>query len=107
MVSDIGKIKTKHSAGPNIWIGAIAGVGAGALIGKMSGNGNSEEDMGTMVGDAAGILVGALLIGPALGAAAGGATALLKNSKTFIINGSIQNWEDFQSHAEERLAVSR
>jgi len=104
MATDIGKIKTKRSAGRNIGIGALAGIGAGAVIGEISGNGSSEDDISGLA-TPAGILVGALFVGPPIGVAVGGITALFKNSKTFIVNGSMQNWKDFQSHAKEKLAV--
>ncbi|MBX3252807.1 MAG: hypothetical protein KF862_01600 [Chitinophagaceae bacterium] len=106
MVGNIGKIKTKRSAGRNIWIGALAGIGAGAVIGGVSGNGSSEDDPTSGLGTAAGILVGALFIGPPLGAAAGGITALFNNPKTFIVNGSVQEWKAFQLYMSEKLTAT-
>ncbi|MBX3238822.1 MAG: hypothetical protein KIT80_08580 [Chitinophagaceae bacterium] len=103
MVTDIGKIKTKRPAGRNIWIGALAGVGAGAIIGGISHQ--PSEDVYFKTTLAEDILVGALVIGPLIGAAVGGVIALLNNPKIFIIKGSIENWKDFQSHAEEKLAI--
>ncbi|MGZ5246897.1 MAG: hypothetical protein ACXWV5_07635, partial [Flavitalea sp.] len=92
-LNDFGSIKTKRSAGNNVIIGTFAVSGLFAIIGAAS------SDPEAYLGDtpASSAALGAIA-GLPLGAAAGGLSALFKNSKTFIINGNPKHWGNFQSY---------
>ncbi|MBL7472557.1 hypothetical protein [Robertkochia sediminum] len=91
-LSAIGKIKTKRSAGHNVFMGAVI-VGAPAAI-----LGAATADPDTILGYTAGEgFMGGTLIGGGLGAAIGGLTALFKNPKTYIINGDPDKWREFRA----------
>jgi hypothetical protein len=95
-VQQIAYIKTKHSIGNNILIGAIIGAPVGAILGGAAA-GTADEFGNDFTGETstpdvgAGIAVG-LLSGAATGAAVGAITGAFKNSKTITINGDIQQW---------------
>ena len=89
---EIGIIKTKRSAGNNVLMGATIGGAAMGILGAATAdpdgwlfNYSAGEGfaMGTIFGGTAGSVLGA-------------ATIPLKNSKTFIINGDINNWNAFR-----------
>ena len=86
-VANIGMIKTKHSGGHNVLIGAASGATIFAIIGIASGvSADSDEsffDWWTSEEGAA----GGALVGGATGAAIGGLTILLKKSNSYEING--------------------
>jgi hypothetical protein len=91
MINGIGSIKTKHSAGNNVLIGAATGATTMAILGAAT----AEPDAGILGYTAGeGAAAGALLGGIA-GAAIGGITILFKNSKTYEINGDIAKWKVF------------
>ena len=92
-VSNIGQIKTKHSAGNNMLISSVIGVTTFAIIGAASADPDAEI-VGYTAGE--GAAQGALL-GAGVGAAIGGITILFKNSKTFSVNGDMNRWKKFQS----------
>lgn len=91
-LSTIGKIKTKRSAGHNVFMGAVIGGTPAAILGAASAD--PDEFLGYTAGE--GLMAGAL-IGGGLGAAVGGLTALFKNPKTYIINGDPQKWQEFRA----------
>jgi len=78
-VSSIGSIKTKHSAGNNVLIGAVTGAATMAFLGAVTGDGYFYT---AAEGGAGGALVGGTV-----GAAIGGITILFKNSKFYEIDG--------------------
>lgn len=90
-VANIGNIKTKHSIGNNFLIGSSVGATFLVIVGILSANPDEF-----LVGYTAsqGALAG-LIFGAPMGAAIGGITALLKNSKTFIINGNPEKLKEF------------
>jgi hypothetical protein len=91
-VSKIGSIKTKHSPETNLFIGSVIGATTFAIIGAASAQ--PDEFLGFTAGE--GAAAGAL-IGAPIGAAIGGLTLLFKNSETFIVNGDMVKWKEFQS----------
>lgn len=91
-VSIIGFIKTKHTAGNNVLVGAISGAIPLAIIGAATAE-SDDLILGYTAGE--GALAGAI-IGVAGGAAIGGITILFKHSKLFTINGRAENWPPFR-----------
>ncbi|GAB2774719.1 hypothetical protein [Salinimicrobium soli] len=91
MTGEIGKIKTKHSAGSNIFIGAF--IGAVAL--GAAGVATAEPDtwFGYTQGEGA---FGGGVLGAAGGGILGWITSLFKNSKTYSIEGDTQKWMDLK-----------
>jgi hypothetical protein len=92
-VSQIGFIKTKRSAGNNLFKGSIIGASTMAILGAAT----SDPDaiiLGYTAGEGA---ASGVLIGLPVGAAIGGLTILFKNSKTYLINGDLMKWRVFQS----------
>ncbi|WP_242133500.1 hypothetical protein [Aestuariivivens marinum] len=88
----IGKIKTKHSGGHNVLVGALAGGTLGAIIGISTADPDAwiysySKSEGAYAGG---------LLGAAGGAAIGGVTAGFKESETYIINGDIVKWKIFK-----------
>lgn len=92
LASNIGSIKTKHSAGNNVLIGAVIGATAMATLGAATADPDALI-LGYTAGE--GASVGALLGGTA-GAAIGGITILFKNSKLYQINGDREQWMAFK-----------
>ena len=91
-VNGIGSIKTKHSAGNNVLVGAATGATTMAILGAAT----AEPDawiLGYTAGE--GAAIGAFL-GGTVGAAIGGITILFKNSKSYEINGDIEKWKAFK-----------
>lgn len=85
-VRSIGLIKTKHSAGNNVLFGSIVGVTSMVTFAVANNQGyttGQEVGVGT-------------LVGLPLGAAIGGLTVLLKNSKSYLIEGDATKWKAFQ-----------
>jgi hypothetical protein len=102
-INTIGSIKTKHSAGNNLLIGSIIGTTTFALIGATSAS-PEDEILGYTAGE--GAAAGAL-VGLSLGAAIGGLTILLKNSKTFLINGNSEKWKEFETAVAKRNSKTK
>jgi hypothetical protein len=78
-------------------MGSLAGAGAFAIVGVATADPNDQivsysADEGALLGIALGIPVGAAI---------GGITVLCKNSKKFVINGSIEKWKAFQFYISE------
>lgn len=90
-VRDIGKIKTKHSAGHNVLAGAAFVAAPAAILGAISAD--PDDFLGYTAGEG---LMGGALIGGGIGAAIGGLTVLFKNSNTYEINGNLHKWKAFQ-----------
>mgnify|MGYP005811439509 CR=1 FL=1 len=91
-VADIAKIKTKRSDGNNVAIGATPGATTMAILGIAT----AEEGDWFGYNEAEGALAGALF-GIPLGSAVGGLTILLKNSKTFVIEGDAAKLKEFEA----------
>lgn len=85
-IGNIGSIKTKHSGGNNILIGAATGAAVMAILGAASADPDAWI-LGYTAGE--GAAAGAILGGTA-GVAIGGITILFKNSKSFEINGELE-----------------
>lgn len=89
-VKNISYIKTKHSFGNNVLVGTIVGTSIFAIAGAISAGSPCDNciiEFTAGEGAAAGAIAGA-----PLGAVIGAITGLLKNSKTILINGDIQQW---------------
>ncbi|MBT8259954.1 MAG: hypothetical protein KJN82_01465 [Bacteroidia bacterium] len=82
-IRDIGRIKTKRSAGHNVFLSATVGGGTLGLFGAAT----ADPDAWILGYTAAEGFAGGVIIGGATGAVCGGITGLLKNSKTYEING--------------------
>lgn len=87
--SSIGLIKTKHSGGNNVLMGAATGATALAIFMAASDGPNDGFD------PAGAAAVGGFLGGIA-GAAIGGLTSLFKKSKSYIISGDELKWKEFK-----------
>lgn len=102
-MAKIGIIKTKHSAGHSILIGAAAGAIPFGIIGYASGDhrvndntlGGAFHDL-FIITPAEGLVMG-FLVGGGAGAAVSALTTLIKKPKTFIINGNQERWKEFKS----------
>lgn len=91
-ISEIGKIKTKRSAGHNIFIGAVSG----AILGGVILSATNDEDKSYPISDGLAAYSGAIG-GGALGVLVGGISSLFKNSKTTPINGDKEAWLKFKN----------
>ncbi len=91
-LSEIGKIKTKHSGGNNIAKGALIGGGSLAVIGLLSGDTKGEYIYVSAADKATLGLIG----GGFFGAFCGGISILFKKSKRFIINGDKMKLKEFK-----------
>ncbi|GGK31159.1 hypothetical protein GCM10007962_26990 [Yeosuana aromativorans] len=95
-LKDIGKIKTKHSGGNNILIGATTGVLVGAILGSVNPPTDSSGGTFTWAGGSSGDeLASGVTVGVLSGTIIGSVSALFKNSKTFIIEGNKEKWHVF------------
>ena len=90
-IRNIGLIKTKKSAGHNVFKGALIGTGLGVAIAIAE----SEENLWPYSKGEAILALGSS--GAFYGAAIGGLSALCKHSDTFIINGDFKRWESFKA----------
>ncbi|MFQ3174464.1 MAG: hypothetical protein ACI8W0_001583 [Flavobacterium sp.] len=88
----IGFIKTKHSVGNNILIGAVSGGTFMAIIGAASAD---PDDFILGYTAAEGAALGVFLGAP-IGAAIGGFTVLFKNSRSYAINGDELKLKEFK-----------
>ena len=97
----IGFIKTKRSSGNNVLIGAISlGLFSG-IIGAVTAE--PDDFLGFTPGE--GFFLGAILGTPA-GALLGWISSLFKESSTFIINGDLQKWRQFQNSRTEAPPIN-
>ncbi len=86
--SDIGYIKTKRSGWINIMAGSVAtsaGMAIGGAVTTKPDDFLGKRFAATVLG----------IIGLPIGAALGAATIPLNKSKRFVVNGDIQNWNNF------------
>lgn len=90
-IKDIGIIKTKHSAGHNVLIGAAIGGGTLGVLGAAT----ADPDAWILGYSAPEGFAGGLVIGGTAGAALGGITALFKTSNTYLINGDLEKLKLF------------
>lgn len=87
----IGSIRTKHSAGNNIGIGAVVGAATMGSIGASTAD--PDDFLGYSAGEGA---AGGALLGGIGGAAIGGITILFKRSRTYSINGDEEKLKAFK-----------
>ncbi|WP_341215904.1 hypothetical protein [uncultured Wocania sp.] len=95
---EIDFIKTKRSAGNNVFIGAVSGATLGAVIGVST----ADSDIWILPyskGEGAIVFGG---IGAVGGIAIGGITSLFKRSETYVINGDIKKWQVFMNLIEKQ-----
>ena len=90
-VISIGSIKTKHSAGNNVLVGAAIGATSMAILGAATAD--PDAWFGYTAAEGA---TGGALFGGATGAAIGGITVLFKNSKSYEINGDKEKLKAFK-----------
>ncbi|MGB5270276.1 MAG: hypothetical protein WBM77_03750 [Maribacter sp.] len=93
-VSRIGLIKTKRSAGHNIFLGAAIGAGTGAILGLATGD-DGWFSQGETTG-MAGVLFGIM------GTGVGAISATFKKSDTYYINGEPTKWKAFRETMDEQ-----
>ena len=91
-LSEIGLIKTKHSAGNNMLFGAVIGGTFSAIAVAASAD---PDNIFLAYSAGEGALAG-MLIGAPVGGLIGGITALFKNSQTFGVDGDPLKWEAFR-----------
>ncbi len=87
----IGFIKTKHSGGNNILIGGVSGGAFMAILGIATAD--PDEFLGYTAAEGAALGV---FLGAPIGVAIGGITALLKNSRSYEINGDALKLKEFK-----------
>lgn len=93
-IDQIGLVKTKHSAGNNIVLGAAIGATAVGAIGIATADPDAWI-FGYTAGE--GAAIGAV-IGGIAGASLGASTILFKNAKTYIIDGDNLKWKEFKEN---------
>jgi hypothetical protein len=93
-VSRIGLIKTKRSAGHNIFLGATIGAGTGAILGLATGD-DGWFSQGETTG-MAGVLFGIM------GTGVGAISATFKKSDTYHIDGESIKWKAFREAMDEQ-----
>jgi len=98
-INRIGTIKTRRSAGHNVLMGSLTGIGVGAILGALSADPDASFLSYTAgEGAAAGALVGL-----PVGAIVGGITIFFKKkSKVFLINGRKEEWKGAQLYLSKR-----
>jgi hypothetical protein len=99
VINRIGTIKTMRSAGRNVLVGSLTGIGVGAVLGALSADPDASivpytAGEGALAGAVAGLPVGAII----------GAITILfkKKSKVFLINGRKEGWKKAQSYLSGR-----
>lgn len=97
-LKDIGSIRTKRSAGNNVFIGAASGAVLGAAIGVSTAD-PDDFFVSYSAGEGAAIFGGIAALG---GGAIGGITSVFKKSKTFVINADMVKWKIFKEMVENR-----
>jgi len=90
-VSSIGFIKTKHSEGNNVLVGAVIGATTMGIFGATIAEPGLLFGFSASEGAAGGVVLGGIA-----GAAIGGITILFKNSKSYEINGDKAKWKAFK-----------
>ncbi|NNK83355.1 MAG: hypothetical protein HKO92_09540 [Flavobacteriaceae bacterium] len=96
-MSNIGKIKTKRSAGHNILVPAAVGATTlGAIMAKpIDGDNNWFGGDGYSASEGA---LGGVIMGGTTGAILGAITIPFKFSKTYLINGDYEKWQAFKAY---------
>jgi len=89
--NNIGTIKTRHTGGHSILVSASIGAGIGAIVGIATEN--PDGLLGYTAGEGALIFGG---IGALGGAIVGSIFGSTKPKKTFVINGDINNYNEFK-----------
>ena len=90
--TDIGKIKTKRSAGHSIAVGTLIGFGAGTAVGLIA---NATYDGGGQL-TLAGVAVFYSAGSAVLGVVGGFIGSAIKNPQTYVIGGDLDNWRAFK-----------
>ncbi|MDP3313950.1 hypothetical protein [Lutibacter sp.] len=91
--NNISFIKTKHSVGNNLLIGAVSGASFFAILGAAT----ADPDAWIFAYSAGEGAAAGAVIGGISGSVIGGITALFKNSKTYAINGDELKWKNFKN----------
>jgi hypothetical protein len=108
-VGNIGAIRTRHTVGHNVAIGAVTGTVVGLAIG-LADPGSSDPNSYDVISKGDAVAVGAVL-GAAAGALIGALSASFKDTKHFIINGDPAKWKAFQllvaSYNEEKKEIQK
>lgn len=91
-VHNIGVIRTRHSHGHNIMIGAAAGATIGAVYGIASAEPDSWIGLTAGEGAAMGVFLGSLG-----GSLIGWISSICKESNSYIINGDQLQFKEFNS----------
>ena len=99
-IRSISFIKTRRSAGHNIAVGTVIGVGVGLVFGVISSS-QSENDPNpnSWAGFGTGL---AGIASPVAGAAIGGITAVLRKRKKIEINGDAEKWKVARSELPDK-----
>jgi len=92
-VNNIGSIRTQHSAGHSIGLGATIGAASGGILAAI-GNAKGGEDDYFDPGEIAIIFT---LLGATTGAVAGTITAVAQNPHHYSIEGDPDKWKEFQT----------
>jgi len=90
----IGLVKTNHSGGNNVLMGAATGATGLAIF--MAASAGPDD-----LFDPAGAAAAGAFLGGTFGAIIGGFTSLFKNSKTYIIKGDELKWKEFKETITE------
>ena len=90
--NNIGIIRTRHSAGHNILIGAASGAAIGAVVGIASADPDAWFGFTAGEGATLGIVLGGLS-----GSVIGWISSLFKESNSYIINGDPLKFKEFNS----------
>jgi len=100
MATEIGMIKTKRSAGHNIGWGAA--IGAATFAGLTAAFYALYPDDDNDFALAATVIFSGAAIGAGVGAAGGLVSFVIKKSKTYEINGDLDNWMAFKDKMENK-----
>jgi hypothetical protein len=90
-VQKVSYIKTKHSIGNNILVGAAIAAPTLAIVSLIGNQPCSDCIFSVTNGEAA---ASGFIVGTAAGAVIGAITGVFKNSKTGVIDGDAQKWHD-------------
>lgn len=98
LLSDIGSIKTKHSGGHNVLIGAAVGAATGIILSLAA---TDDSDVDDVIVESTFATAGGLILG-ATGAAVGGISVLFKKVETFSIDADPEKFKAFQNEMGSR-----
>jgi hypothetical protein len=94
----IGLIKTKHSGGNNVLVGAASGATILGIVGIATADPNAWFGYTAGEGAAAGVILGVIP-----GAVIGGITTVFKNAKSYKIGGDELKWAAFKKEISIQL----